>query len=68
MEFPPQTQKLELAYKTLAFTVEEKGLIVVVICGFHFFVLPSLKARQFYFSQKWRQAQMYLNLQPAVIN
>ena len=35
MEFPPQTQKLELAYKTLAFTVEEKGLIVVVICGFH---------------------------------
>ena len=68
MEFPPQTQKLELAYKALAFTVEEIGLILNVICGFHFFVLPSLKARQFYFSQKWRQAQMHLHLQLAVIN
>ena len=68
MEFPPQTQKLELAYKTLAFTLEEIGLILNVICSFHFFVLPLLKARQFYFSQKWRQAQMYHRLQPAVIN
>ena len=68
MEFSPQTQKLELAYKTLAFAVEEIGLILNVICGFHFFVLRLLKTRQFYFSQKWRQAQMYHRLQLAVIN